>query len=101
MKGKYLDLGGAIRFSKGGIVSKIIWKGGKAESTLFCLSKGTTLSEHASSREAHILVLKGKGVFYLGSKPVVMKPGVMISMPPKMKHSLKATANLAFLLLLA
>lgn len=101
MDGKYLDLQKSIRFSKGGIVSKVIWKGGKAEATLFCLSKGTTLSEHASSREAHILVLKGKGIFSLGAKPVAMKPGVMISMPPKMKHALKASENLAFLLMLA
>jgi len=101
MKGKYQELDKLIRFSRGGIVSKVIWKGGKAEATLFCLSKGTTLSEHASSREAHILVLKGKGVFNLGLKPVAMKPGVIISMPPKMKHALKATANLAFLLMLA
>ena len=101
MEGKHHDLSKLIRFSKGGIVSKVIWKDGKAESTLFCLSKGTTLSEHASSREAHILVVKGKGVFTLGSKPVAMKPGVMISMPPKMKHALKATDNLAFLLILA
>jgi len=101
MEGKHLELAKHIRFSQGGIVSKIIWKGGKAEATLFCLSKGTTLSEHASSREAHVLVIKGKGIFNLGAKPVAMKPGVMISMPPKMKHSLKASGNLAFLLMLA
>ena len=101
MEGKHLELTSHIRFSQGGIVSKIIWKGGKAEATLFCLSKGTTLSEHSASREAHVLVLKGRGVFVLGSKAVSMKLGVMISMPPKMKHSLKASSNLAFLLMLA
>jgi len=101
MTGKHLELPKHIRFSKGGIVSKIIWKGGRAEVTLFCLSKGTTMSEHASSREAHILILKGKGIFNLGPKVVAMKPGVMISMPPKMKHALKATGNLAFMLMLA
>ena len=99
MNGKSLELKKFIRFSKGGIVSKVIWKG-RSEATLFCLSRGTALSEHASSREAHILVLKGRGSFKLGTKLVALKPGAMISMPPKLRHALTAHSNLAFLLLL-
>ncbi len=101
MKGKSIGLDKAIRFSRGGIVSKVIARRGRVEMTLFCMAKGTALSEHASSREAHILVLKGKGVFTLEGRPVRMAPGVLISMKSRTRHALKATGNLAFLLALA
>ncbi len=100
MKGKYIELKKAIRFSKGGIVSKVLTKGGRIEATLFCMARGTAMSEHTSSREAHILVLKGNGVFTLAGKQLKMVPGVHIMMKPGTRHALKATGNLAFMLLL-
>ena len=100
MKGKYTDLKKAIRFSRGGIVSKVLSKGGRIEATLFCMARGTAMSEHTSSREAHILVLHGKGIFTLAGRPLKMSPGIHISMKPGTRHALKASGNLVFLLLL-
>ena len=99
MAGKSCDLKKMISFSEGGIVSKVVAKGKKSETTLFCMAKDTALSEHTSGREAIVLVLEGKGSFDLSGRKTALEPGVFISMPAGTKHALKARENLAFLLL--
>ena len=101
MKAENIDLNKKIKFSKGGIVSKVIAGGRKSEISLFCMARGTVMSEHTSGREATVLVLKGKGVFNLAGKDLVLSPGVLVFMPAKTRHSLAAEDNLAFLLYLA
>ena len=101
MKAEKIDLNKEIKFSKGGIVSKVITEGKESEVSLFCMAKGTAMSEHTSGREATVLVLKGKGTFNLAGKDLSLMPGVFVFMPAKTRHSLKAEENLAFLLYLA
>ncbi|MFC1521152.1 cupin domain-containing protein [Elusimicrobiota bacterium] len=87
-----------IQFPKQGIFSTVLANGETSNHTLMCMSKGSDMSEHTSTREAAVTVLKGKGVFMLGKKKIKMKPGVFIFMPRNAPHSLKAHENLAFLL---
>ncbi len=101
MKAENIDLNKEIKFSKGGIVSKVITEGKESEISLFCMAKGTAMSEHTSGREATVLVLKGKGIFNLAGKDITLAPGVLVFMPARTKHSLKAEENMAFLLYLA
>ena len=101
MKAENIDLNKKIKFSKGGIVSKVIADGKESEISLFCMARGTVMSEHTSGREATVLVLKGKGTFNLAGKEIVLSPGVLVFMPAKTRHSLAAEDNLAFLLYLA
>lgn len=101
MKAESFDLKKEIKFSKGRIISKIIAEGKKSEISLFCMAKGTGMSEHTSGREATVLVLKGKGTFNLAGKETVLATGTLVFMPAKTRHSLKAEENLAFLLYLA
>lgn len=101
MKANNVDLHKAIKFTKGGIVSTIIADGKKSEISLFCMAKGTAMSEHTSGREATVLVLKGKGTFNLAGKEIALAPGVLVFMPAKTRHSLAAKDNMAFLLYLA
>ena len=105
---KRVDLKKRITFSEGAILSEVIATGKKSETTLFCMAKGTSLSEHTSGREAKILVLEGKGTFNfsgkegaLPGKEVALLPGVFIFMPIRTRHSLKAQDDLAFLLILS
>jgi len=100
MSNRYINLRKAMRFPKGGIVSRVLTRGGRIEATLFCMARGTALSKHTSSREAHILVISGKGMFDLAGRKVRLVPGVHIAMKPGTKHALKASENLAFVLLL-
>ena len=89
-----------ISYSKGGIVSKIIFKGGKNQVTLFCMAAGTDISEHTSTKEGYLYVLEGQGTFNLSGKDIQMKAGVIINITKNAKHSLKAEKNTSYLLFL-
>ena len=95
------NLKGLISYSEGGIVSKEVFKSDKLELGLYCMAKGTEMSEHTSTREVIVHVLEGKGVFKLGKEDISMLPGVVIHMKPNAKHELKAEENTAFLLVMA
>ncbi len=87
-----------MEFPKEGIFSKVLVKTVISNHTLMCLAKGADISEHTSTREAAVTVLKGKGVFVLNGKPIKMKPGVFIFMPKNAPHSLSAKENLVIIL---
>ncbi len=90
----------SISYSKGGIVSKIIFKGEKNQITLFSMAAGTDISKHTSTKEGYLYVLEGKGVFNLAGKDIAMKAGAIIHITKNMKHSLKAEKNTSYLLVL-
>ena len=95
------DLEKMMEFPKEGIFSKVLVKTDISNHTLLCLAKGTDMSEHTSTREAAVTVLKGKGTFVLRRKKIKMKPGVFIFMPKNAPHSLNADEDLAILLSLS
>ncbi|MDD5496361.1 MAG: cupin domain-containing protein [Candidatus Omnitrophica bacterium] len=90
-----------MEFPKEGVFSKVLVKGEASNHTLMCLAKGTDISEHTSTREASVTVLKGKGTFVLNGKRIKMAPGVFIFMPKNTPHSLKASEDSAILLSLS
>lgn len=87
-----------MEFPRQGVLSKVLVKTADSNYTLMCLAKGSDISEHTSTREAAVTVLKGKGIFMLGRKKIKMTPGVFIFMPKNAPHSLSADENLAILL---
>jgi nitric oxide dioxygenase len=95
------DLEKMMEFPREGVFSKVLVKTEKSNHTLMCLAKGSDISEHTSTREGVVTVLKGTGVFTLFGKDIPMKPGVFIYMPANAPHSLAADEDLAFLLSLA
>lgn len=99
-EGYGLDLEQMMQFPKKGIFSTVLAKSDKYNYTLMCLSAGTDIDEHTSSKNGVVQVLKGTGEFNLEGKMIKMKPGVFIFMPKNAKHSLKADEDLAILLLL-
>ncbi len=92
------DLEKMMEFPRQGVFSKVLVKTDISNHTLMCLAKGSDISEHTSTREAAVTVLKGKGIFVLGKKKIKMKPGVFIFMPKNVPHSLSASEDLAILL---
>lgn len=94
------NLSKLIHYSEDGILSKVLFKTDKSEATLFCMAKGTELSEHTSTREGFIFVLDGKGVFNLEGEEIAMLQGVIIHMRKNAVHSLRAEENTSFILLL-
>ncbi|OIO39221.1 MAG: cupin [Candidatus Omnitrophica bacterium CG1_02_49_10] len=92
------DLVSMMEFPKEGVLSKVLVKSQNTNYTLFCLGKGSDISEHTTTREASVTVLKGRGTFTLEGKNIKLEPGVFIYMPPDAPHSLKADEDLALLL---
>lgn len=90
-----------MEFPKEGIFSKVLVKTAVSNHTLMCLAKGSDISEHTSTWEAAVTVLKGEGIFVLNGKKIKMKPGVFIFMPENAPHSLSASKDLAILLSLS
>ncbi len=95
------DLEKMMEFPKEGVFSKVLVKTDISNHTLMCLAKGSDISEHTSTREAAVTVLKGEGVFILNGKKIKMKQGVFIFMPKNAPHSLSASKDLAILLSLS
>lgn len=92
------DLELMMEFPKEGIFSKVLVKTESSNYTLMCLAKDSDISEHTSTREAAVTVLRGEGIFNLAGKKIEMKPGVFIFMPKNAPHSLSASKDLAILL---
>ncbi len=92
------DINGLIEYPKSGILSKELSKGGRMNITLFCMAKGTELSEHTSTKEGFIYILEGKGIFNLEGEKIPMQKGICIFMERDAVHSLKAEQNTSFIL---
>ena len=100
MRGKWKNLEGLIDYSGGGIISKAIFRTKTIDATLFCMAKGTEMSEHTSTKEGIVSVIEGNGSFFLKGKKIPMLPGTIVHLAKNAKHSLKATEDLAILLCL-
>lgn len=99
-RGKYVDLDAMVEFAKDGIVSKTLVKIPKREISLFCMSRGQSMSTHKSSFPAVIHVLQGEGEVTLADKTYQAKPNAWFYMPAQLPHAIEATSNLVFLLTL-
>ena len=86
-----------IEYPEQGILSKEIVKD---KITLFCMAKGTEISEHTTTKQAAVYVIEGKGIFNLNGKDIQMLPNKLIFMKEDAPHSLKAQENTSFLLTL-
>ncbi|MBL7206490.1 MAG: cupin domain-containing protein [Candidatus Aenigmarchaeota archaeon] len=96
-----LDLNKVMKFPEKGIFSRVLSKSDNHNYTLMCLSKGTEIDTHTSTKTGYVQVLKGMGKFKLFDKDIEMKPGVFIFMPANAPHSLKADEDLSILLCLS
>lgn len=90
-----------ISYSEGGVLSKELVKTSASSVTLFCMAKGTAISEHTATRAGFVFVLEGNGVFTLEGKAIAMEPGAFIFLERNAVHSLKAKENTSFLLSLS
>ena len=87
-----------IEYPREGILSKEISKDDKLDMGLFCMAKGTIMSDHTSRKDAFVHVVEGDGVFNLEGKDVEMKPGVVIMMKADAVHNLRAVKDTTFIL---
>jgi nitric oxide dioxygenase len=95
---KWKNLKDLISYSEGGILSKELVRTDLNNITLFCMAKGTEMSEHTSKKEGSVYVVEGMGSFVLEGEKIEMVPGVFIFMKRDAVHSLSAEENTAFIL---
>ncbi|MCE5346726.1 MAG: cupin domain-containing protein [Bacteroidales bacterium] len=89
-----------IAYSDEGIMSKTVEKTEKLDVTLFCMAKGTEISEHTSRKQGFVYVVEGDGIFNLEGKEIRMLPGTFIYMTENAVHWIKAKENTSFILAL-
>jgi nitric oxide dioxygenase len=87
-----------VEYPKDGVLSKELFKTDKNNITLFCMAKGTEISEHTSTKQGFVFVVEGKGIFNLEGEKIIMAPNVLIFMEKNAVHSLKAEENTSFIL---
>lgn len=90
-----------IEYSAEGVLSKILLKDNNCQHTLLCMAAGTNISEHASTRNAVINVIEGRGILILEGEEIQLEPGIFVFMRANAPHALRAEQNLAFLLTLS
>jgi nitric oxide dioxygenase len=100
MSDAWQNVKGLIEYPEDGILSKQLLKSDKTDVTLFCMAKGTEISEHTSTKKGFVFVIEGKGRFSLEGESINMLPGVLIYLEKNAVHSLKAEEDTAFVLLL-
>lgn len=88
-----------VEYPKEGILSKVI-SNENYNITLFCMAKGTEISEHTSTKAGIVYVIEGDGIFNLAGKEIKMSPETLITMDSNQKHSIKAREETSFLLIL-
>ena len=96
----FIQLTDHISYPDSGVLSKVIWKQGSCQYSLFCLAADTEISEHTSTRNATVQVIEGSGSLVLNGETISLEPGMFIFMPANAPHSLQASSNLAFVLTL-
>ncbi len=95
-----MNIKNLIEYPRQGILSKEVIKSERVDATLFCMAKGTKMSEHTSTKEGIIYVVEGDGVFTLEGKDIKMQDGVVIHMQKNAVHALEAKNNTSFMLIL-
>jgi quercetin dioxygenase-like cupin family protein len=68
---------------------------------LLHLNAGERIPEHQTRGAIMVQCLAGKGAFLIGSDRVELRPGVLISVPPSISHSVVAAEDEHVLLLVA
>jgi quercetin dioxygenase-like cupin family protein len=90
-----------IEYPQTGVKSKTLLEDASCRYTLMLLGAGIPIAEHTNPRNATVSVIEGQGVLTLEGKALTLEAGVFIFVPANAHHAIKATTNLAFLLILS
>lgn len=95
------DLGDLIdAIQTDSIISRTVYKDKHLKAILFGFDTGQELSEHTSSHDAVIHILKGNASITLGEDQFDVEAGAWIHMQAHLKHSVVANTPLQMLLLM-
>jgi quercetin dioxygenase-like cupin family protein len=83
------------------IVSRTLVNDDRVSVTLFGFAAGQELSEHTSSYPAVLHFLQGEAELTLGGDRLEARTGAWAYLPPRLRHSIRATAPTVMLLALS
>ncbi len=89
-----------INFQAGSIVSKQLLKKPNGNITFFAFGVGESLTEHTSPYEAFVYLAEGEMEIRIDGKPIIIKSGQQIILPPNVPHALKAVVDSKMLLIM-
>ena len=86
-KKKVLELKNLVEYQDGQVISKTLVQNELVSVTVFSFDKGEEISTHASSGDAMVTVLEGKGKFTISGEEYILEAGQTIIMPKDEPHS--------------
>lgn len=86
-KKQVLELKNLVDYQAGQVVSKTLVQNELVSVTVFSFDKDEEISTHASSGDAMVTVLEGKGKFTISGKTFILSAGQTIVMPKNEPHS--------------
>jgi len=96
----FKDAQSMIEYPKEGILSKVLFREREMDITMFCMAKGTKMTDHTSTKEGIVYVIEGRGTFVLKGDDIEMSPGKVIYLERDAVHSLEAAEDTSFILAL-
>lgn len=100
-KKKILELKEMVEYQQGQVVSKTLVQNELVSVTIFSFDKGEEISAHASSGDAMVTVLEGKGKFTISGEEYYLKAGQTIVMPKDEPHSVYGEEKFKMLLVVS
>lgn len=100
-KKKILKIKDLVNYQDGQVVSKTLVQNELVSVTVFSFDKGEEISTHASSGDAMVTVLEGKGKFTIGGDIFYLEEGETIIMPKDMPHSVYGEDKFKMLLVVS
>ncbi len=100
-KKKVLELKELVDYQDGQVVSKTLVQNELVSITVFSFDKGEEISTHASSGDAMVTVLEGKGLFTISGEKYYLEEGQTIIMPKDQPHSVYGEEKFKMLLVVS
>ena len=94
-----LNIAEEVSYQPGQIVSKTLAQNKHRSLTLFAFDRGEEISTHASSGDAMVLVLDGKGRITIEGEEFIVNAGETIIMPAQKPHAVFAEEKFKMLLI--
>lgn len=100
-KKKVLELKNLVEYQDGQVISKTLVQNELVSVTVFSFDKGEEISTHASSGDAMVTVLEGKGKFTISGEEYILEAGQTIVMPKDEPHSVYGEDKFKMLLVVS
>ena len=100
-KKEVLELKNLVDYQDGQVVSKTLVQNDLVSVTVFSFDKGEEISTHASSGDAMVTVLEGKGKFTISGVEYIVEEGQTIIMPKNEPHSVYGEEKFKMLLVVS